>query len=93
MIDVYKYVHGLYDCEKPQLRLSETTHTRGHSLKLSKNHCKKRVRSNFFAERVVHTWNSLPEGAVTAPSINSFKARLDKFWEELPSKYEPACYQ
>ena len=92
MIDVYKYVHGLYDCHKPKLNLSGVTHTRGHSLKLSKSHCKRRVRSNYFAERVVSLWNSLPEETVTAPSLNAFKARLDKFWELMPEIYDPACY-
>ena len=27
-------------------------------------------------------WNSLPESVVSAPSLNSFKNRLDKFWKE-----------
>ena len=48
MIDVYKYINGLYDCDRPRLGLSETTHTRGHSLKLSRKVCKRNVRSNFF---------------------------------------------
>ena len=26
-------------------------------------------------------WNSLPESIVTAPSLNSFKNRLDKHWK------------
>ena len=92
MIDAYKYVHGLYDCSKPNLNFSEVTRTRGHSLKLIKSRCTRRVRSNFFTERVVRLWNSLPQETVTAPSLNSFKARLDKFWERLPDLYDPSCY-
>jgi len=29
---------------------------------------------------IVSVWNSLPDGAVSAESVNSFKSRLDKFW-------------
>ena len=28
----------------------------------------------------MNVWNSLPESVVCAPSVASFKARLDKFW-------------
>jgi len=28
-----------------------------------------------------HTWNSLPKSDVVAPSVNSFKNRIDKFWK------------
>ena len=93
MIDTYKYVHGFYDSDRPKLSLSENTHTRGNSLKLDTKYSRLNVRKNYFSHRVVATWNSLPEEVVTAPSINSFKARLDKFWEDLPTKYNPECFQ
>jgi hypothetical protein len=52
------------------------------------------VRSNFFSQRVVNTWNSLPESVITAPTVNSFKSRLDAFWKDSPSVrvYTPSCY-
>ena len=28
---------------------------------------------------------------VLAPTVNSFKSRLDSFWKDLPSKFDPAC--
>jgi len=31
--------------------------------------------------RVVNLWNSLPQEVVSAPSLNAFKGRLDKFWK------------
>ena len=37
-----------------------TSGTRGHAYKLFKSHCNSGVRSQFFAERVVRVWNSLP---------------------------------
>ena len=40
-------------------------------------------RQNFFSMRVVNSWNSLPELVVTAPSVNTFKGRLDAHWNDL----------
>ena len=34
-------------------------------------------------------WNALPESVVSAPSLNSFKNRLDKFWKEYKFSEEP----
>ncbi|KFP16544.1 hypothetical protein Z169_14838, partial [Egretta garzetta] len=35
------------------------------------------VRKKFFTMRVVKHWNRLPREAVQAPSLETFKARLD----------------
>ena len=35
------------------------------------------VRANSFSNRVVDTWNNLPEDVVNAPSVNAFKSRLN----------------
>jgi len=37
------------------------------------------IRNNFFPNRVVNPWNSLPDEIVEAKSVNSFKNKLDKF--------------
>ncbi len=39
------------------------------------------TRGHFFTNRVIDLWNSLPQDVVTAPSIDSFKNRLDSHWE------------
>ncbi len=41
----------------------------------------------FFSNRVIVWWNSLPEEVVTAPSVDSFKACLDKHFENHPVVY------
>ena len=33
-------------------------------------------------------WNRLPEKIVMAPSLNSFKKRLDKYWKDQKLYYE-----
>ena len=92
MIDVFKYVHGIYKTQNPHFTLSETK-TRTNSLKIAKTHWKEKVRCNYFTVRVVNTWNSLPEHVVRAPNLNTFKARLDSFWKGLASIYDPDCYK
>ncbi|KAK7108399.1 hypothetical protein V1264_016145 [Littorina saxatilis] len=92
MIEVYKYLHGFYKTERPQFSFFAGRDTRGSTLKLSKPRYRLNVRGNFFSERVVNTWNSLPDQVVTAPSVNAFKARLDAHWKDLPSVFDPECY-
>ena len=38
----------------------------------------RRQRKNFFSYRVIQKWNLLPIEIRTAPSLDSFKNRLDK---------------
>ena len=51
--------------------------TRGHSLKLFVPRYNTDIRGRFFSVRVINTWNSLPEYAVTAESVAAFKRHLN----------------
>jgi len=81
-IETYKYLHGEYQIDNSFLPLDQSNTarvtTRGHCLKLMKRDCKTAVRANFLSYRTVNFWNSLPEYAVTADSVNTFKGRFDK---------------
>jgi hypothetical protein len=68
--------------------LTQNCHLRGHSRKLFLHRFSTRSRRNFFSSVVVPLWNKLPETAVTAPSVLSFKQALDKFLPRIlyPSK-------
>ena len=87
LIETYKLTHGLYKVDTSKyITLSNESRTRGHSYKLEKQTATKEVRAHFFKCRIVDQWNHLPEHVVTAPTLNSFKNRLDKALSTL--KYD-----
>ena len=74
IIQVYTILHDIEKVYENKLfTLSEYTSTRGHSFKLFKLRSRLKIRANSFSNRVVDTWNSLPEQIVQAPSLNCFK--------------------
>ena len=94
MIETYKILNSKYD-EKVShflpLHREAVAHperVRGHSKKLYKGEWDKHVRKHSFSIRIADKWNSLPETVVSAPSIESFERRLDKFWSQQPLKYD-----
>ena len=93
MIEAFKYVRNLYRVSSPKLKLSENKKTRGSVYKLDKPLAGIQVRSGYFSERIVNTWNSLPDCVVTAPTVNAFKNRLDRYWKNDPGKFVPECLQ
>ena len=80
MIETYKFLHNVYDLNNEWLRRDPSTRTRGHSLKLEKRRCQNTMRQHCFSNRVINNWNSLPESIISAPTVNSFKSKLDQHW-------------
>ena len=39
------------------------------------------VRSNFFTQRVINSWNNLPDKIISCNTVRQFKAKLDRDWE------------
>ena len=90
MIMVYQVLRGVVDVDASQFFSAATTsQTRGHLWKLSKSRAVSRVRRNAFSIRVINDWNALPSTVVEAPSIDSFKARLDRHWARLTYATHP----
>ena len=56
--------------------------TRTNSRKVIYNRANTNIRKNSFSIRIAKYWNKLPENIENAPSINSFKTRLDKHWKD-----------
>ena len=89
MIETYKIINGIYDKEVvPIIKLRENPSLRGHSKTLIKDRSNKQIRRNSFTQRIVNVWNSLQDSVVCAPSINAFKNRLDRFWDNQDIKYD-----
>ena len=50
---------------------------------------RKRDPGELIYYRIIKVWNELPSEVVNAPTVNTFKARLDGAWKNLPTKYDP----
>ena len=56
---------------------------RGNMFKLNKGRAKYDLPNFYFTNRVVNAWNSLPHHVVLSETVNTFKSRLDKFWQDM----------
>ena len=92
MIQVYKILNDIDKVNKDKLFTMSHIGTRGHQFKIYKNRYRLNVRGNYFSNRVIDLWNELPENTVMAPTLNSFKSRLNKCWYGHPRKFDPWCY-
>ena len=80
LIQVFKMIKGFDKVNyKEFFEISSSSRTRGHSYKIVKKRCNGDLRKHFFTQRVVNSWNNLPQHVVDADTINCFKNRLDVF--------------
>ena len=92
MIEVYKIINDKYDRETSvQFSYSNVKITRGHEFKLFPEHVRYDLRKHFFTNRIVALWNGLSDEVVHAPSVDSFKGRLDKFWRDQELLFDYRC--
>ena len=81
-------INGFYDSNVvPMFSMHTGANTRGHNQKLRRPASRTNLGLNRFTSRIVTDWNSLPEDVVNAESINSFKNKLDEFFNDDPSVY------
>jgi hypothetical protein len=98
LIETYKYLHDIYAVNAQEIfplhdetldDEEEKPATRGHSLKLAKLSGRLLNRQNFLSLRVFRIWNKLPESVVSAPSVETFKKRVDANLAHLWYSTEP----
>ena len=81
MIMVYKLLSGLYDSNIACNLVKPNNYvTRGHYLRLFKKHVHYDLRKYYFGNRIISTWNSLPDYVISANTIGLFENSLDRFW-------------
>ncbi len=83
LLEVYKILNGVEGIDELNFFRRNESRTRGHVLKLYKERVNTDILKFSFANRVIDIWNKLPEDAIKAKSINSFKGKLDKFLKKF----------
>ena len=87
LIEAFKIFHH-YTIDPSEILILHTqSSTRGHQLKLKKERNRTAIRNRTFSQRIVNNWNALPQSTISAPSVNSFKNRLDKQLKHHPCLY------
>ena len=84
LMETYKIITGKYGFSHEKLfKLADSSSTRGHNLKLYKPTLKKGLllRQNFFNISVINSWNDLPQGVVSASTVDTFKRKLNTHWK------------
>ena len=91
MIETYKHFRSYDKDILPPAFRSRNRPSRTHSYQLHRmkpSDGERGVQNNSFYYRIADTWNNLPSDVVEAPTIDTFKNRLDKFWKDLPLKFD-----
>jgi len=80
----FQYLKGAYRKDGDKLFSGACCDTtRSNGFKLREGRCRLDIRKKFFTMRVVEHWHRLPSEAVDAPSLETFKARLDRTLSNL----------
>jgi len=93
LIYVYQIMFGLVATDISDYFSLQSTNDynaitrRGNQYKLFVNHCRINVRKNFFCERIVKVWNSLPPSIVNFESLSSFKNSLNNIILRIHTMY------
>ena len=77
LIGIYKILTRLDRVDSERMFLMGESRTKGHSLRIRGKPFRTEVRRNFFTQRVVNVWNSLPQKVVEAKTLCDFQKKLD----------------
>ena len=54
----------------------DTRRTKGHSMRLKKDNCRRDIKKYSFPHRIVNKWKELSEAAVKAKTVHAFNEKL-----------------
>ena len=85
MIQVWKIINNYDNLEKnvffePVKQNIQATRLRTVDININKRRANTDIRKYSFSNRIVNTWNTLPEKIKRSKSINVFKNMYDKLW-------------
>jgi len=84
LIAAFQYLKGAYKkAEEGRFVRVYSDRTRGNGFNLREGRFRLDIRKKFFTMRVVKHWNRLPREVVESPSLETFKARLDRALSNL----------
>jgi len=84
LVAAFQYLKGAYRKDGDNLFSKVCCdRTRSNSFKLRESRFRLDIRKNFFTMRVVKHWHRLPTEMVDAPSLETFKPRLDEALSNL----------
>ena len=84
LIGAFQYIKEAYKKDRERLFTKACSdRTRGNGYKLKEGRFRLDIRKKFFTVRAVRHWNRLPREVVDAPSLEVFKARLDRTLSDL----------
>ena len=84
MVEVYKIFSGKYVTVANWLTdryLERHYDLRGHRFSLYQSQIRYDTRKYNFTNRIISIWNGLPDTVISATTVDTFKARLDRFWQ------------
>ena len=87
LIQLYKIFQNLDDIDKDIIPMATYEGTRNQGNKLAKRYSKTNIRKHTFTNRVGEEWNNLPKEVKEAPTLNTFKNRLDRIPEMIEKFY------
>ena len=85
LIEVFKMFRGFDNINiSDYFDIDRERNTRNNGFKIIGKNFRSEESKHFFFNRIVNVWNSLPPQVVNCNTIESFKARLDKFLSSNP---------
>jgi hypothetical protein len=79
LIQLFKMMKGFDDIDYNEFFIVSINQLRGHSMKLFKDRFNTNLGKFVFSNRVVDDWNALSEDIISCNTVNSFKAKLDRY--------------